>query len=247
MFMNKRGDLRTYSVVGGIAATYLFVVFLGCYLWPLDFIDCAYSFQPFHFVLFAPAGLSFTAVSLVLFYETRESRKTAITYTGIVSTVTVLVSFTMSQIVSVTHNTAIFCLILVVVWISLSLTKSLRMALLSWVIVAGFLVYVMIEYPDNRVLVSLLYALFSGGVALHATGANKLSEYAGIVVVVTIPALVCVMAYAAVVEWGMSPLNYERLVFNTLSRTYAYVGGIMIVASGFFGLIPFVYLFTKNK
>lgn len=248
MLINKREDFRTYLVVGGITATYLFVVFLGCYLWPLDFIDCAYSFQLFHFVLFVPAGLSFTAVSLVLFYETRESRKTAITYTGIVSTVTVLVSFTMSQIVSVTHDTAIFCLILVVVWISLSLTKPLRRALLSWVIVAVFLVYVMIAYPDNQVLVSLLYALFSGGVVLYATGANKLAEYAGIVVVATILTLVGVMAYEAVAEWGMPPPGYEILVvFEALSRTYAYAGGTMIVASGFFGLIPFVYLFTKNK
>ncbi len=248
MFMNKRGDLRPYAVVGGIAATYLSAAFLGCYLWPLDFIDCAHSFQSFHLVLFAPASLSFTAVSLVLFYETRESRKTAITYTGIVATVTVLVSFTMSQIASVTYDMAIFCLILVVVWISLSLTKSLRGALLGWVTVAAFLVYVMVAYPANQTLVSLLYALFSGGVALYATGAKKLAWYAIFVMVATILTLAGVMAYVVVAERGMPPPGYEmRVGLEALSRTYTYADGIMTVASGFFGLVPFVYLFTKNE
>ena len=227
--MNERQDHRTYLMVGGIAAAYLFVVLLGCHLWPLDFIDCAHSFQSFHLVLFAPAGLSFTAVSLVLFHKTRESRKTAITYTGIVATVAVLMSFTMSQIASVTHDTAMLCLILIVVWISLSLTKSLSGALRSWAIVAAFLAAVMVALPDHQTLASLLYAMFSGGVALSTTRANKLAEYVGLAICVPFFILVC------------------AILLGGLSRATSYADAVMIVTVGFFGLIPFVYLFTKNE
>lgn len=247
--INKRLNFRVYSIVSGIAAVYLIVVLLGCHAWRFGFVDCTYSFQSFHLVLFAPANLSFTAVSLVIFHKTRESRKTAITYTGIVATVAVLTSFAMSQIASVTHDTAIFCLILVVVWIALSSTKSLRRALFLWIIVATFLVYVMIfAFPTNQALVLLLYALFSGGAALSATSANRLPERAGIVVVMTILALVGVMAYVADAEWGMPQPSYEALVMpEALGRAAPYADGIMIVAGGFFGLVPFVYLFTKNE
>ena len=234
-------------IVGGIAAAYLFVVLLGCSLWSLDFAGCAYSFQSFHLVLFAPAGLSFTAVSLAIFHKTRESRKTAITYTGIVATVVVLASFTMSQIASVTHDTAMLCLILIVVWISLSSTKSLRNALLGWAIVAAFLAAVMIALPDHQTLASLLYAMFSGGVALYATGASRLAELSGFAICLAILASVVVMAHEAVAEWGMPPPGHEWLLaLEALSRAALHADGIMIVTSGFFGLVPFVYVFTRN-
>lgn len=248
MSMNKQGDLRTYSIVGGIAAAYLFMVFLGCHAWSLDFVDCTYSFQSFHLFLFAPASLSFTAVSLATFHKTRESRKAALTYTGIIAIVAVLASFTMSQIASVTYDMAIFCLILLTVWISLSSTKSLRRAPLSWVIVTAFLATVMIVFPANQALVSLLYALLSGGVVLLATGASRLPERSAYALCVTTLILVGAMAYVVVVELGMPPPGHEELLLlAALSRAALYADGIMIVTSGFFGLVPFVYLFTKNE
>lgn len=248
VYMNKRGNLRTYSIVGVIAVAYLSVVLLGCHLWRLGFVDCAYSFQSFHLVLFAPASLSFTAVSLAIFHKTRELRKTAITYTGIVATVVVLASFPMSQIASVTHDMAIFCLILITVWTSLSF-KPLCKALRAWVIVAVFLATVMIlVVPTNQALVLLLYALFSGQAALYATSVNRLPLRASFVTFVAILAIVGVMAYVAVAEWGMPPPGYEVLVApEALDRAVPYADGIMIVMGGFFGLVPFVYLFTKNE
>ena len=153
MSMTGRRNSQICLIVGGMVAAYLVVVFLGCHAWSFDFIDCTDSFQSFHLILYAPADLSFTAVSLAVFYKNKEARKIALTYTGIVATVAVLASFTMSQIASMTHDTAILCLILVTVWISLSITKSLRGALLSWATVTAFLVTVMVfVFPDHQVL-----------------------------------------------------------------------------------------------
>lgn len=245
---NKRRNLRTYSIVGGIAVAYLFIVFSGC-VWPLGFTDCANSLQPLHLGLYAPASLSLTAISLAKFYKTREPRKTAITYTGIVAAVTILVSFVMSQIASVTHDMAIFCLTMMTVWISLSITKSMRWALLGWVIVVAFLAYVMIfAFPDHHALVSLLCVLFSGGVALYATGASRLAEWSGCAMCLAILALVGVMAHVTVAELGMPPPGYEALLpLEALSRAAPYADGVMTITSGFLGLVPFVYLFTKNE
>lgn len=247
MSMIKRRNFRVRLVVGVMVAAYASVVFLGCHAWRLDFMGCTDSFQSLHLLLYAPAGLSFTAVS-VAFYKNKEPRKTTLAYTGIVATVAVLASFAMSQIATVTHDTAIFCLTLMTVWISLLITKSSRGALLGWAIVAAFLAAVMVfAFPDHQVLVSLLYVLFAGGVALYATGASKLAEYSGIAVCVAILALVGFMAYAAVDEWGMVPPGYEWLLATeALSRAAPYAEGIMIVTGGFLGLAPFVALFTKD-
>ena len=249
IYMNKCQKFWTWLVVGGIAALYLSMVFLGCQAWGLDFMGCTNDFQQFHLILYTPAGLSLIAVSLARFYKNKKLRKITLTYTGIVATVAILASFAMSQIASVTHDMVIFFLTLVTVWISLSITRSLRGALLGWAIVAVFLACVMVfAFPDHQVLVSLLYVLFSGGVALYATGASRLAEYGGLAVCVAILALVGVMAYAAVAEFGMLPPGYEwLLVLEALNRTAPYADGIMIITNGFFGLVPFVYLFTKNE
>lgn len=227
---------------------YLSMVLLGCHAWNFDFMGCADTFQSFHLILYAPAGLSFTAVSLDVFNKNKASRKTALDYTGIVAIVAVLASFVMSQIASVTHDAAIFCLTMMTVWISLSSTKSSGRALLSWSIVAAFLAAVMVfAFPDHQALVSLLYVLFSGGFALYATGASRLAEYSGIVVCAAILALVGIMAHTAVAEFGMVPPGYEWLLaLEALNRAAPYADGIMIVTSGFFGLVPFVALFTKD-
>lgn len=246
--MNKRQNHRAYLIAGVIAATYLAVVYLGCHAWSLDFMGCTDSLHPFNFILYTPASLSLTAVSLTTFYNNKKSSKTSPTYTGIVVTVAILISFTMSQIASMTHDTAIFCLALITVWISLPITKSLRGAFLGWAIVTMFLAIVMIfVFPDHQVLVSLLCVLFSGGVALYATGASKLAEYSGYAVCMAILVLVGVMAYTAVAEWGMPPPGYEALLpLESLNRAAPYADGIMIITSSFFGLVPFVSLSTKN-
>ena len=243
----KQRNFRARLVMGVTAAVYLPGMLLGCHAWSLDFMGCTDSFQSLHLFLYAPASLSFAAVS-VAFYKNKEPRKTTLAYTGIVTTVAVLASFSMSQIASVTHDATIFCLTLMTVWISLSITKSSRGALLGWAIVAVFLAAVMVfAFPDHQVLVSLLYVLFSGGVALYATGASKLAEYSGIVVCAAILALVGFMAHSAVAEWGMVPSGYEWLLaVEALSRAAPYADGIMIVTGGFLGLAPFVALFTKD-
>ncbi len=224
------------------------VVYLSCHVLSSDFMGCIASLHTFNFILYAPAGLVLTAVSLIRFYNNKEPRKTILTHTGIVVIVAILISFTMSQIASMTHDTAIFCLTLVAIWISLSIAMSLRRALLGWAIITAFLAAVMIfAFPDHQVLVSLLCVLFSGGVALYATGASKLPEYSAHAVCVAIFTLVGIMAYAAVAEWGMPPPGYEvLLVLESLNRTAPYADGIMIITSGFLGFVPFVSLFTKN-
>lgn len=246
--MNKRQHPRAYLIAGGIAIAYSAIVYLGCHGWSLDFMGCTDSLHPFNFILYAPAGLALTAVSLITFYNNKEPRKTTLTHTGIVVTVAILISFAMSQIASVTHDTAILCLTLVTVWFSLSITMSLRRALLGWAIITAFLAAVLIfVFPDHQVLASLLCVLFSGGVALYATGASKLAEYSGYAVCMAILALVGIMAYTAVAELGILPPGYEVLLaLESLNRAAPYANGIMIITSGFLGFVPFVSLFTKN-
>ena len=215
-YMNKRLNLHACLIVVIIAAGYLSVMYLGCRIWPLNFVDCADSFQSFHLILFAPAGLAFTMVSLDTFYKNKESRKTALISTGIVATVIGLASFAMSQYAPVTHDAAIFCLTMLIVWVSLLINRSLRKALLSWAIATVFLSTVMVAFPDGQVLISLLYVMFSGGVALYATGVSKLAEYVGVIIVGMILVLVCVMAHMAVVELGPIPPGYEWLLVNSL-------------------------------
>ena len=248
MSMNRRRGYRACLIVGGMAVGYLLLASLACGAGSLDFLECTGSLHSHHLVLYAPADLSFVVVSLVLFYKSGEPRKTHLTYTGIVATIAVLASFTMFQIPSVSHDAAIFCITMVTLWISLSLTKSLRGALCSWAMVAVFLTSVIVfAYSDHQILVSMLYALFSGGVVLHATGASNLAKYACFGMVVTIILLVVVMADAAVAELGMVPPGYEwLLLFVALDRAAPYADGIIVITSGFFGLVPFVALFTKD-
>ena len=197
--------------------------------------------------IYVIAGVSFVAYLMFQLYR-KGAYKTHLTFAAIVTLATVMASLVIPQITTA-YNMPMFCITLVIIWLSLADTHRFWWAFAGWSLFTGFLIGVMLfGDSDYRVVVSMLYALFTGGSTLYHTGARRLAEWGGVIVAGSILALIGIMALVVVVEMGMPPEGYEILLwYETMFRATPYADVVMVVTTGFFGLSPFFYLITKGS
>ena len=246
MAMNRRQKLCISVLAIGVAIAYT-VAYLGCHMASLDIAKCADPLNEFSYYAFVPASLVSAACVLFQFYKKHRPDKTHLAATCVVIIITVMLVI-VTSVVTEAYDMSIFCLTLVVIWLSLLADNRFVRAIVGWPAFALFLALVMVfVFPDYPVVISLLYALFSGGAALYQTGARKLAELGCYVVAGSIVVLIAIMGGIAVAEMGMPGEGYEILIlYEGMDRATPYADGIMVVAAGFFGLSPLIYLATKD-
>lgn len=246
MAMNRRQKLWISVLAIGVAVAYT-LAYLGCHTMSLDIAECADSLDEFSYYVFVPAGLVSAACVLFLFAKKHRPDKDYLTITCIFTLIAAMISIVVS-VVTDAYNMPIFCLTLVIIWLSLSTANRSLVMFVGWPLFAGFLTYVVVfVFPDYPVVISLLYALFSGGAALYQTGARKLAELGGYVVAGSIVVLIAVVGCIAVAKMRMPGEGNEMKALEIIMRMASpYADGIMVVAAGFFGLSPLIYLATKD-
>lgn len=246
IIMNKQRVI-TLAAVCGVIAMYPTIVLL-CHKLSLGVTECTYLLQTHSSNTDTVLGVSFASYSLLRLYRKNGLYKTHLIFTGIATFLTGMASFVTHQVIT-TYHMPVFYFTLVTVWLSLSSTNQFRRSWAGWSLATAFLIGVMIfAYQHWPVIITLLCAMFSSGVALYHIGVLRLVEYGGYTGIATVFVLIGIMAYVAVTEMGMPSEGYEVLIlFEALFRSAQHTDGIMVVAASLIGFVPFVYLAIKDS
>lgn len=245
--VSKREKIAILALIGAVMVAYV-LAFLGCHTALLDVVECTDLLEWLSYYIFAPSSVSFAGYMWFEFCKKHRVFKDHLTFTGIFTCIAVMAALVISLITTTYHMT-IFCITLVIIWLSLSDTHRFWQPIARWSVLAAFLIFVIVcFYRDIPVVISLLYAMFTGWATLRKTGAHRFSEYGACAVVAAIFVLSGIMGYDAVDEMGMPGEGQEVWILIVgMLRADPYVDGVMIVVASVLGLGPFFYMIAKGS